>query len=75
MQYIKQTCYSSEPSKSGIQNTVKATSDLVGNKIANKITCPKFQGNSGTVSQTEGKSREIPKERYISLEKREQVIN
>ena len=75
MQYIKQRCHLSEPSKSGIQNTAKATSDFVGNKIANKITCPKFQGNSGTVSQTQGKSTEIPKKRYISLEKREQVIN
>ena len=60
--------------------TAQATSDLIGNKIADKIT------NISKKSSTELQSKklknnkandeiEIPKERYISPEKRQQIID
>ena len=52
-------------SKRAIQKTAKATSDLIGNKISNKIT--KCLKNSETVTNEHDKK--IPKERYISPEK------
>ena len=54
-----------------IQKTAEATVYLIGNKTANKIT--KFskhsqQNNSETV--TNDHNKEIPKERYIYLQKK-----
>ena len=59
-------------SKRVVQKTVEGTGDLIGNKIAGRIT--KFsktspQNNSQTSEQ------EILTERYISPEKRQQIIN
>ena len=56
--------------KRAIQKTAEATSDLIGNEIANKVS--KFsknsqQNNSETV--TDEHDKEIPKERYISPKK------
>ena len=69
-------------SKKAIQKTAEATGDLIGNEIADKIT---------NISKNSSKKRhsvklrsqnneandesEIPKERYISPEKRQQIID
>ena len=50
-------------SKRAIQKTAEATGDLNGNKIENRIT------------KTDENEIEIPKERYISQEKRQQVTD
>ena len=63
-------------SKRGIQKTAEATCDLIGNKIANKITGvlknPQ-QNNSETVTNAHGS--DIPKERYITPEERQKIID
>ena len=46
-------------SKKAKQKTVTATSDLIGNKIADKIKKNSSQNNSDTVSQLEEKLIEI----------------
>ena len=62
--------------KGAIQKTAKATGDLIGNKISNKITKVSKnsdQNNSETVTYEYDK--EIPRERYISSEKREEIFD
>ena len=62
--------------KGVIQKTAEATGDLIDNKIANKITGFSKnlqQNNSETVINENDK--EIPKERYISSEKRQEIID
>ena len=54
-------------SKRVVQKTAKATGDLIGNKIAEKIT-------SVGKSKQEDKTKKI-KEIYISPEKRKQIIH
>ena len=64
-------------SKRAIQKTAEGTGDLVGNKIADKITIiSKSPQNASKElhSKTDENEIEIPKERYISPEKRQQVI-
>ena len=63
-------------SKQIIQKTAEGTGDLIGNKTANKITklsknSP--QNNSETITNEHDK--EIPKERYISSEERQKIID
>ena len=53
-------------SKRAIQKTAEATGDLVGNKIADKIT---------SVSMDEDVELTTHKKRYISLEERQQIID
>ena len=63
-------------SKRVIQKTAKATGDFVGNEIANRITKVSQnsqQNNSETV--TNDNDKEIPKERDISPEKRQKIID
>ena len=63
-------------SKRVIKKTAEATGDLIGNKIANKITRVSKnlqQNNLETVTNEHGK--EIPKERYISPEERQEIID
>ena len=58
------------------QKPADATGDLIGNKIANKITkVPRssLQNNSETITNKHDK--EIPKERYISPEERKKIID
>ena len=58
-------------SKRGIQKTAEATGDYIGNKITNRITKVSrrlLKNNSETITNEHDK--EIPKERYISPEKR-----
>ena len=61
-------------SKRAIQKTAEATGYLNGNKIADrttKVSKNSQQNNSKTVINKYGK--EIPKERYISPEKRQKI--
>ena len=63
-------------SEKGIQKPAEATSDFIGYKIANKITKVSKnsqQNNSETVTNEHDK--EIPKERYISPEERQEIID
>ena len=66
-------------SKREIQKTAEATGNLIGNKIADKITsvwkCPKeFHPNESHLKTDENET-DIPKERYISPVKRQQIID
>ena len=59
-----------------IQKTAETTGDLIRNKIANKITevsRNSQQNNSETI--TNENDKEIPKERYISPEKSQAIID
>ena len=67
---------SSKNSKNVIQKTAEATGNLTDNKIANKITRVSRsspQNNPETITNRHDK--EIPKERYISPEKRQKIID
>ena len=58
-----------------IHTTAEATGDLIGNKIVDRITKVSKnsqQNNSDKVTNEHGK--EIPKERYISPEERQKII-
>ena len=59
--------------KRATQKTAEATGDLVGNKIADKIASvskkPASEPHSNAVSN------EIPKERYISPQERQNIID
>ena len=57
-------------SKRAIQKTAQATTDLISKKIVNKIT--RVSKNSEIV--TDEHNKEIPKERYVSPEERQQII-
>ena len=62
--------------KEQFTKTTEATGDLIGNKIADKIakvSKTSQQNNSETVTNQHNK--EIPKERYISLEERQKIID
>ena len=63
-------------SKRAIQKTAEATGDLIGNKIADKITNISKNSPRELHSQNNEANDEIkiPKERYISPEKRQQII-
>ena len=52
-------------SKRGIQKPAEATGDLVGNKIADKITSASKKSHNDEIQSNEV-NNEIPKERYIS---------
>ena len=56
-------------SKRAIQKTAEATGDLIGNKIADKITRVSPQNNS------EVNEEEMLRKRYISTELRQKIIN
>ena len=60
-------------SKKAIQKTAEATVDLPGNKIANTIRSAS-KSLRKLYSQNNLDETDIPKERYISPEKRQQVI-
>ena len=60
-------------SKEIIQETVEATDDLADNEIANNII--KVSGNlSNNNLETVANEAEVPKERYISPEKRQKSV-
>ena len=56
-------------SKRAIQKSAEVTGDLIRNKIADKITKVSSQNNLNTEL-----NKEIQKERYMSPEKRQQII-
>ena len=56
-------------SKRAIQKRAEETGDLIGNKIADKITSVSNKPPKELHSQNKDKI-EIPKERYISLKKK-----
>ena len=62
-------------SKRVIQITAEATGDLTGNEIANKITklSKKSQQNNSETATNEH-DEEIPKEKYVSPEERQEII-
>ena len=69
-------------SKRAIKKTAEATGELIGDKIADKITSTSKQPkelNSKDLHSTELHSNEanneIPKERYISPQERQQIID
>ena len=59
-------------SKRAIQKTAGATGDLVGNKIADKITSASKKSRNVEIQSNEV-NNEIPKERYISPKERQQI--
>ena len=61
-------------SKRAIQKTAEATGDLIGNKIADKVTSAS-KSSKKLYSQNNLDKTDIPKERYISPEKKEQILN
>ena len=61
-------------SKRAIQKTAEATADLVSNKIADKITSASKKSQNEEIQSNEV-NNEIPKERYISLKERQQIID
>ena len=59
-----------------IPKTAEATGDLIGNKIANKIRrVSKTSQHNNSETVTNEHNKEIPKERYISLEQRQKNID
>ena len=60
-------------SKRAIQKTDQATRDLVGNKIADKITRASKKSHNEEIQSNEF-NNEIRKERYISPKERQQII-
>ena len=60
-------------SRRAIQTTAEATGDLIGNKIADKIT--KVSKTSQNNLEAVNSEEEIPKERNISPEKKEQIVD
>ena len=66
------------PSKRAIQKTAEATGDLIGNKIADKITSV---SKKSTKELQNNKTKKVdvekatPKKRYTSPEERQQIID
>ena len=56
------------------QKTAEATGDLVGNKIADKITSASKKSRNEEI-QSNKFNNEIPKKRYISPKERQQIID
>ena len=61
-------------SKRAIQKTAEATGDLVGNKIADKITSASKKSHNEEI-QSNKVNNETPKERYISPKERQKIID
>ena len=58
-------------SKRAIPKTAEATGDLIGNKIADKITSL----SKKSPKELQNDEIEVTKKRYISPEEREQIMN
>ena len=61
-------------SKRAIQKTAEAAGDLVGNKIADKISLSK-KSTKKLPTIDENAELTTPQKRYLSLEERQQIIN
>ena len=62
-------------SKRVIQNAVEANGDLIGNRLAYKIASVSKKSSTELQNNEANNEIEIPKERYISPEKRQQIID
>ena len=62
-------------SERGIQKTAEATGDLIGNKIADKIKSVSKKSSTCSHNNEANDELETPKERYISPEKRQHIID
>ena len=62
-------------SKRAIQKTTEATGDLIGNKIADKITSVSKKPSARSKNNRTIDETETPNERYTSPEKRQQIID
>ena len=65
-------------SKRAIQKTAEATRDLIGNKIADKITSVSKKpsnDNNNNNNNNENVEKTAHKKRYISPEERQQIID
>ena len=74
-------------SKSALQKNAEATGDLIGNKIADKITSVSMElhskksnnNNINNISNNDNNNEDVElttyKKRYMSLEERQQIIN
>ena len=62
-------------SKRAILKTAEATGDLIGNKIADKITSVSKKSNNNNNNNNQDLEITIHKKRYISPEERQQIIN
>ena len=62
-------------SKRAIQKTAEATSDLVGNKIADKITSISKKSTKKLPTIDEDSELATHKKKYISPEERQQIID
>ena len=60
--------------KRAIQKTAEATGDLIGDKIADKITSVSKKSKKTQNNKANDES-EAPEERYMSPEKRQQIID
>ena len=60
-------------SNRAIQKAAEATGDLIGDKRTDKIRSA--SKTSQNILKTDGNETRIPKERYISSEKRHQIID
>ena len=59
-----------------IQETSEATGDLTENKIAGKVTkIPKTSQQNNSETITNEHHKEIPKERYLSPDERQKVVD
>ena len=61
-------------SKIAIQKIAEATGDLVGNKMADRITSVSKRSHNEEIHSNEI-NNETPKERYISPKERQQIID
>ena len=57
-----------------VHKSAEATGDLIGNKIADKITSASKKSNNEEILSNEV-NNEIPKERYISPKERQTIID
>ena len=66
-------------SKRAIQKTAESTGDLIGNTIADKITSVSKKSNNSNNNNNNNNNADVEitasKERYISPEERQQIIN
>ena len=64
-------------SERAIQKTAEAAGDLIGNKIADKITSvsKNYDSNNNNNNNNEDVELTTHKKRYISPEERQQIIN
>ena len=60
--------------KNIVHKSAEATGDLIGNKIADKITSASKKSHNEEIQSNEV-NNEIPKERYISPKERQKIID